>query len=441
MSVFDGFLKGNKEKLDNINIKTPRDIYNDMLKTISGTTYTREVKYDIFYQIIAFQGICGGVGCSTTVANVAYALAKLGLNICVVDTSILQPVQDILLKTDFRKTEKKNRVDWFDLYRTKKNVLNISSLDSKIGVLSFQDRDLVSFLSSEDNEELVELAFSQLHSKFDLILIDSCPELSTINVASLQQSHKIIQVWSDTPHVLDGVRGFIANNMINTIPIDKMRNVVTNIVADDIPVDWTGIMKEYGLNHLANMPISVDVNRLIASGKLPFNYPSTSTEIQAYNDYIAKIVCNILNIDINTVDKDKKKEAKGTVTSNDIEDGKVEGTLHKKLKDEGENQPKIYRGINAAVSSLENADNKPKEEPKSAHIDNTMNIEDKALADYQQHLKENENVVEENNEDTDGSPLSLSDEIKAEKPAKKHGLFGRKAKSKDNEEVDANAKS
>ena len=89
----------------------------------SGASYTRDVKFDIFYQIIAFQGVKDGVGCSTLVANTALALARLGLNVCVIDTSIKAPSQDILLHTDFRRVEKKDRVDWMDMYRTNKNVL------------------------------------------------------------------------------------------------------------------------------------------------------------------------------------------------------------------------------------------------------------------------------------------------------------------------------
>ena len=55
----------------------------------------------MFYQIFAFKGVADGVGTSTLVANVALALADLGLTVLVMDTSMLHPVQDILLKTKY----------------------------------------------------------------------------------------------------------------------------------------------------------------------------------------------------------------------------------------------------------------------------------------------------------------------------------------------------
>ena len=77
-----------KEKTSKISVANPRDVFNDVLKQLSGSGQTRELKYNIFYQIIAFRGVVDGVGCSTLVANVALALADLGLNVCVIDTNI-----------------------------------------------------------------------------------------------------------------------------------------------------------------------------------------------------------------------------------------------------------------------------------------------------------------------------------------------------------------
>lgn len=391
MGLIDNLLSSSKEQVNNLAIKNPRDIFLDLLKTSSGTSYTRNTKFDIFYQIIAFQGVCDGVGCSTLVANTALALARLGLNICVIDTSVLAPCQDILLQTDFRRTEKNKRVDWMDMYRTNKNVLNISKLDSKIGVLSFQDRTVIDLLSSNDTSEMVTLAFEQLHSKFDLILIDVCHELSSIATACLQDCHKIIQVWSDSPHILDNVKPHVVNNTILSIPMDKMRNVVTSMTVDDIPVEWESIMKQYGFKHLAHVGLSLDIARVIATGGQPFNYPSKSEDIQEFNDCIADIVCNLLNI---TTDNEIHK---GTVTSNDITDGKVEGTLTKKLKDKDAELPEIYTTLEDADNSINGVKKVEKTVVNYERDDNSSYYS--VVDEYSKHMSEDINSDSDDDSD------------------------------------------
>lgn len=412
MGILDNLLSNSKEQVNNLAIKSPRDIFLDLLKTSSGTSYTRNTKFDIFYQIIAFQGVCEGVGCSTLVANTALALARLGLSICVIDTSVLAPCQDILLQTDFRRTEKSKRVDWMDMYRTNKNVLNISKLDSKIGVLSFQDRTIVDLLSSSDTSEMVSLAFEQLHSKFDLILVDVCHELSAIATACLQDCHKIIQVWSDSPHILDNVRPHVINNTILSIPMDKMRNVVTSKTVDDIPVDWDSIMNQYGFKHLAHVGLSVDIARVIATGGQPFNFPSKSEDIQEFNDCIADIVCNLLNITTET------NTHRGTITTDDIVSGNVEGTLSNKLKKRDENLPDVY-------STLEDADNslygiKKIEKPVVEYKRDDNSSYSTVVDEYSKHMSESSL----GNSDTESETIETSKAVDSKKKPRKK-FFGK----------------
>ena len=98
MGFFDKFL--DTEKTSKATLVSPRKAFEDILKQASGSAYTRSIKYNIYYQIIAFYGVMDGVGTSTLVANTALALAETGLTICVIDTSILSPVQDVLLNTN-----------------------------------------------------------------------------------------------------------------------------------------------------------------------------------------------------------------------------------------------------------------------------------------------------------------------------------------------------
>ena len=76
--------------------------------------------------------------------------------------------------------------------------------------------------------------------------------------------------------------------------------------------------------------------------KVLWQYPSKDSDFIEYTNAIIDIVALILNI------TELNKGAKGTITSNDIMDGKVEGTVVKKLKDAGkelETDVDIDRGI------------------------------------------------------------------------------------------------
>ena len=50
-SFLDRFF--DREKLSEMTVKDPRQVFSDILKQTSGSSMTRNVKFDIFYQIIA----------------------------------------------------------------------------------------------------------------------------------------------------------------------------------------------------------------------------------------------------------------------------------------------------------------------------------------------------------------------------------------------------
>lgn len=344
----------NKEKTSNITVKSPREIFTDVLKMTSGTGYVRNIEFDIFYQIVAFKGIADGVGTSTLVANTAIALAKLGLTVCVIDSSVLSPVQDVLLKTNWRDKEMKDRTDWFDMMYTNTSVLNQSKINKNISVLSFKGkkRDITDIMGTQDSDLLVETALSVLHDKFDIILIDCCQEVTRINTACIQQAHKVIQVWTDTPHIISNIDMWITNNVILSCPLDKMRYVVVNKYVNDIHCDFSGMLKQYRFTQLTSCSLSVDIARINAMGKQLWDYPTNDRDVVEFNNCIIDIVCHLLNLGENTF------KPSGTITSNDIEEGKVKGTLHEKLSKKSSELPHICKTLDDCDSSL-NTDIKP----------------------------------------------------------------------------------
>ena len=394
MSLFD------KDKTSNLTVKSPRDIFTDILKVTSGSKYSRDIGFDIFYQVVAFKGITDGVGTSTIVANTAIALSKVGLSVCVIDSSVLNPVQDVLLKTNWRDVDPKNRKDWFDIMYTEESVLHQSKISTNISVLSFKGkkRDITDIMGTKDSDLLVETALSVLHNKFDIILIDCCQETTQINAGCIQQAQKVIQVWSDTPHIISNIDMWITNNVILSCPLDKMRYVVISKFVNDIHCDFLGMLSQYRFTQLASCCLSIDIARVNAIGKELWGYPSDSEDIIEFNNCIVDIVCHLLNIGVD------EELPTGTFTSNDIVDGKVSGTLHEKLLKKDENKAEIY-------TTLEDAD-KPL---KSYQVDDNGSS---AVNDYIDSFKNN---VEDSEDD-----LDLLDDSDFKPIDKKRGLFRRK---------------
>lgn len=394
MSLFD------KDKTSNLTVKSPRDIFTDILKVTSGSKYSRDIGFDIFYQVVAFKGITDGVGTSTIVANTAIALSKVGLSVCVIDSSVLNPVQDVLLKTNWRDVDPKNRKDWFDIMYTEESVLHQSKISTNISVLSFKGkkRDITDIMGTKDSDLLVETALSVLHNRFDIILIDCCQETTQINAGCIQQAQKVIQVWSDTPHIISNIDMWITNNVILSCPLDKMRYVVISKFVNDIHCDFLGMLSQYRFTQLASCCLSIDIARVNAIGKELWGYPSDSEDIIEFNNCIVDIVCHLLNIGVD------EELTTGTFTSNDIVDGKVSGTLHEKLLKKDENKSEIYTTLEDVDKSL-----------KSYQVDDNGSS---VVNDYIDSFKNN---VEDSEDD-----LDLLDDSDFKPIDKKRGLFRRK---------------
>lgn len=354
MGFFDKFL--DTEKTSKATLVSPRKAFEDILKQASGSAYTRNIKYNIYYQIIAFYGVTDGVGTSTLVANTALALAETGLTICVIDTSILSPVQDVLLNTNEATIDESDKdtehLDWFDMPYTKKSPLHVSKYAKNISVLSFKGKrhSVVDFLSTNDSDSLVEIALSTLHSKFDIILIDCCHEMSAVNTACLQQAQQVIQVWNDSPTVVANLENFVTNSITMSCPLDKMRFVVTNRMSKDAIGSMDNLASQYRCKILATNYLSEELYLLAVTGRKLFRVESTDELVIAYTDCIIRIVCHILNIDL------EGNKPKGTITSNDIMDGKVDGTYHKELKEFNEQFAEAHPEIQIDTNPMNNLD-------------------------------------------------------------------------------------
>ena len=298
MGILDKFV--DEDKTSKMTVRDPKKVFEDILKQVSGASLTRQSKFKIFYQIIAFKGVCDGVGTSTLVANTALALADLGLNICVVDTSILSPSQDVLLKSNYVGTDldMDKRLDWFDMPYTKRSPLHSSTLNNKISILSFygKQRGITDILSTMDNDTLVQIAITELHNKFDLILIDCCQEMTCVNTTALQMSQRVIQVWNDTPSVIENIDNFITNQVVLSCPLDKMRFVICSKTNPEVIGNLNSLIDQYRLTKVTTTVESRAIGRVLCMSKPLWQYPSSDEDIVAYTNSIIEIVEMILNM-------------------------------------------------------------------------------------------------------------------------------------------------
>lgn len=286
-----------KERLDTIAKVNSKNILESVLRATSGADVTKEVSFSIYYKIVGFKPAKEGIGCSLLVANVAMALAKLGLNVCVMDTSILNPSQDVLLNTGNTSKE-----DWLEMPYTNSNVMSVSKRNSKIHVLSFRNRGLIDLLSVAENEDLCDVAFTQLLDKYDIFLVDLSNEPSAVSTACMQHCHKVIQLWTNSPHALNNISDFVDSNVSVCCPLEKMSSVVTSMVVDDIPTDWESILGKYKFKRIGNIPLSLEVARVISLGKLPFDYQANSEGIDLYNKCVSDVVNDIIEMETGEVE-------------------------------------------------------------------------------------------------------------------------------------------
>lgn len=298
-------VQGAGEKLK---IMTPPEIFMSLLREASGAGETRKAAYNLYYRFIGFKGVKDGAGCSAITANTAIALAKAGLNVCVFDTSMLNPCQTVLLKAPFADDEK-YAGDWFNISGTKKSVLTVSGYDKRISVLSFHKRGLMEMLSGEDRSDLVETALTELSSKFDIILLDICSEATNVSVSALQQSQAVIQVWTGGLHITQNIDNFITSNRLCACGMDKMRNVVLSKIVENNGMNWDTVLNHYGFRELGRVPLSYDLGGRLDSGGNLFDAAGKSEGLQLFVGCISNIAAHILNLGTETITVKSKEDA------------------------------------------------------------------------------------------------------------------------------------
>lgn len=309
------------------------DISNEVMSSISGNGTEKKKSYYIYNKIIAFRGVIDGVGCSTLVCEVAVELASRGLSVCIIDTSIMYPIQSKLLQIEETIGEQK---DWLDLIMSDDTgrVLKYGKLSNNIALLSFENRTLNDLLSTFDNEELVICAYRMLEPLYDVILVDVCGETTNITASALIHSHTIYQVWSDEFGCICNIDKFLTNAQIGCCHLEKMRNVILNKNIINNASSIGSIAKKYDLEVIAEAPFSLEFYEKQCLGIPLCKMKSVDKNVNLISSCVSVVADKIMGIE---------KENPKIVSGIDIVSGKIKGTLMKKFADGDEMQDELVR--------------------------------------------------------------------------------------------------
>jgi cellulose biosynthesis protein BcsQ len=301
MGIFNKLIsEDTTAKLQNLTVRDSGEVYKDLLKYTSGTGHARKT-YHLYNSIVGFKGVREGIGTSNIVANTAVVLAKLGVSVCVIDTSIMSPTQDMLLSTKALdlSVPVKDRLDWFDMPYVDNSVTHISKYAGNLAVLSFygKSRNVLDVLSVRDNEALVTLALDTLTSKYDIILIDFSNEPTKINVELMHRAQIIYQVVNDSPVALDSLDSFVDAMSFYSVPMSKYNRVIVSGLSQMLMGNLDSLLERYKYTKVATTVFSEEVDKAIKQGKLIVDYASDSNAINTYMVAIYDLVRELISTD------------------------------------------------------------------------------------------------------------------------------------------------
>lgn len=421
-----------RNKLDEVKIKSMGEILGDVLKATSGTISAEGGDFNvIFNKIVGFRGVRDGLGTSLFVSNLALALANRGFKICVVDTAMLYPVQDTYLKTKIKQVgaQQDEVRDWFDLQYSDRDVLNISTLNQGIVVLSFTERNLADLTSISDTLELGQGAIDKISPQFDLVLVDIANEYTSVGLAAMQACDVIYQVWSNDRASLASLDSFISNMLTQAIPYGKMQQVILLSAIEGIMQSLTEVYNRYGFKEVARIGLSETIARENAVGRLPVTTRTAHEDIEEYKMAIADVAKLILNID------DGEKKIAGEKVEDIIERNTEEERSTRTGRKSKATPERPSRGARRRAPEPE-----PEPEPEyedDYDYDYDYDYDDEDYFDEYSDEQGTESINNDNYYEDDGyDDNSYDDDYDDEydEPAPKRGFFGKSKGTSSNKE-------
>lgn len=419
-----------RNKLDEVKVKSMGEILGDVLKATSGTISAEGGDFNvIFNKIVGFRGVRDGLGTSLFVSNLALALANRGFKICVVDTAMLYPVQDTYLKTKIKQVgaQQDEVRDWFDLQYSDRDVLNISTLNQGIVVLSFTERNLADLTSISDTLELGQGAIDKISPQFDLVLVDIANEYTSVGLAAMQACDVIYQIWSNDRASLASLDSFISNMLTQAIPYGKMQQVILLSAIEGIMQSLTEVYNRYGFKEVARVGLSETIARENAVGRLPVTTRTAHEDIEEYKMAIADVAKLILNID------DGEKKIAGEKVEDIIERNTEEERSTRTGRKPTARPERPSRGTRGRKVPEPEPEPEPEyEDDYDYDYDDDEDYFDEYADEQGTESINNDNYYEDDDYDDNSYDDDYDDEY--DEPAPKRGFFGKSKGTSSNKE-------
>jgi cellulose biosynthesis protein BcsQ len=261
-----------------------------LLGVVSGNNGLKISDQLLFDKIIGFRGIVPGVGTSTIVQNVAYALSETtNFAVCVLDTAFMYSTQYPMLVSGAEGKRK----DFLDFSGDLSAIITETDLRN-VYLLSLSGRTVVDMMSSKDSELTVNNLIGALKTKFDIILVDLSYEFTNITIQTAIKCNKIVNVADQSLKCIYNMRKSLNTMATLAIPLAKANKVVFNKVIPDVLSNTKSVIQEAGLTIVGEIPFALDIAKQGVAGKRVWASVTSNQSIHDFSVVINTILDGII---------------------------------------------------------------------------------------------------------------------------------------------------
>lgn len=268
-------------------------LLSKLLGAVSGNNGLVVSEQLLFDKVIGFKGVTNGVGTSTVVQNVAYAISQnTNYSVCVLDTNFLAPS---LYPMMVDASEPKNPKDYLEFTGDLQELV-VNTKYRNVYLLHLQNRGILDMMSNKDNELTIEKVIGALKSYYDIVLIDLSQELTNTSTISAIKCNKIYLVCDLALKTTYNLRKTLNTMSILAIPTTKVTKVILNKTIPDVSTNLHTLFKESGLTEMCNIPMSQDIATLGISGQHIWTQQGTSKDIISFSNSINAVMKDIIQV-------------------------------------------------------------------------------------------------------------------------------------------------
>lgn len=274
-----------------------------IIQDISGTGQKRDM---LLRSVIGFISPVGGTGTTTVATSVAHILAKLGYNVCFIDTNIIFPTAYTYLVSTSVLSETKH--DLLSMGEKEVKDFIMKGRHDNIHVISCKSRKLIDQLSPRDSQQQMQALIEKCKTSFDFIIFDISRDPTEISSAALVNSDIVYQVWDESASCFTNSKHFMSYLLeMGTFPSKVMKVIINKRTGINLPIKMFNINS---LRVVTTIPYSQSVLRNSWLGKVVGEIESTKRVDTQVAQSITDVIKDILGTEILEYSDENKAEYK-----------------------------------------------------------------------------------------------------------------------------------